>query len=106
MHTNKNSRLRGLRPARQADLASVQRLLQGQPHCDKWPGQDETKVRHFLETHRFRGAGTALWIMENVERCALGMVLCGGGRPALRISTAQDRDRLLSEVHTLLDLPC
>jgi len=95
-----------LRPARQADLASVQRLLQGQPRCDKWPGQDETKVRHFLETHRFRGAGTALWIIENEERCVLGMVLCDGGRPALRFSTAKDRDRLLSEVHTLLDLPC
>lgn len=92
-----------LRPARQADLATVQRLLEGSGRDNTWPASSERHVRRFLETHRYRGMGPALWIIENEERRALGVAISGTGVPVARFSQPGDCDRLLPEVLTLLE---
>lgn len=91
-----------LRPARQTDLAAVQRLSEGAPHDGTWPGTDPAQVRRFLETHRFRGAGTALWIVEDDARSTLGMALCGDTAPRTRFACKERTDRLHREVLRLL----
>jgi len=91
-----------LRPARQTDLAAVQRLLQGLPAGGVWPQGTETKVRAFIETHRYRGTGPALWMIENDERRTLGMAVSGNGAPTIRFPDATDAERLLPDVLNLL----
>lgn len=91
-----------LRPSRQADLATVQRLQQGLLSGGIWPGQNEREVRQFIETYRYRGVGLALWIIEVEERSPVGMALAGIGEPTLCFSEAVDQDRYLAEVLRLL----
>lgn len=91
-----------LRPARQTDLAAVQRLLQGVPARGVWPQSTETKVRDFIETHRYRGAGPALWMIETDERRVLGIALSGVDSPEVCFSVASDGERLMPEILSLL----
>ncbi|KPP93813.1 MAG: acetyltransferase [Rhodobacteraceae bacterium HLUCCA08] len=91
-----------LRPARQTDLPAVQRLLEGAPAGGTWPRGTETGIRGFIETHRFRGTGPALWMIENDERRTLGMALSGHGVPAIRCPAAHDDDGLIPDVLRLL----
>jgi len=91
-----------LRPARQADLATVQGLMEGAPPGGPWPGRDEERLRAFLEIHRFRGSGTALWLVEDEARRARGVALAGDGAARMRFAHLQDEERLRAAVQRLL----
>lgn len=79
-----------LRPARQKDAPGLARMLPGRGTA--WPGSDA--LPGFIETHRFRGAATGLFVIEDGMRRTIGMVLFREtGPPALRYLCAAEATR-------------
>lgn len=79
-----------LRPARQNDAAALTHMLPGRDH-DSWP--DANALPDFIETHRFRGNATGLFVVVDKDRRTVGMALVDNGRPKLRFLDATEASR-------------
>lgn len=93
-----------LRPAVQKDAPALAAMLprQGTEGSRSWPMPD--RIGAFIERHRCRSHGSGLFVIEDKNRCLIGMVLLDKTRDAQipQFMTPEASDRYSEDIETLL----